>query len=217
MIVVGTKGDTQSSASDTFLSLASVEYTSFEEINDRRRELALELDDLEMDISVKQANQTAVVSQVSQIRTRITTVLANDPVLKDFESLLMSMESNLDTVKEDPEAYVRFMERLVALRMKVAEHKANLIERSGGQDMADFNRNMRNVSIELAEDMARFQALKQQLSRVEKELAQSVRLRSTVNEIKTTEEALAGINKQLEGVQGRIMGLERPSVTCLGL
>jgi hypothetical protein len=83
--------------------------------------------------------------------------------------------------------------------------------------LARFNKEALFSGGDLAGDMAELSVLKRQLTRVEKELAQSVRLRSAVNEIKTTEEALADIDVEIAHFQTLMASLEEPSVTCLGL
>ncbi|NQV33834.1 MAG: hypothetical protein HQ515_14165 [Phycisphaeraceae bacterium] len=218
VIVVGTEETQRASLSDALLDLASAEYTSTADINQHRRELINEIDNLEMDISRQQSSRSAVQREISQIQSRIKEALANDPVLTDFESLVAVMQENLESVKDqNPHEYVSAMERMVSLRMKVAEHKARLIGQAGGEELAKINEEMFFSGGKLAGDTAELLSLKRQLARVEKELAQSVRLRSTVNEIKISEEALADIDMKIVRIQSLFAGLEQPSVVCVGL
>jgi len=218
VIVVGTRETQQALSSNAYLDLASAEYTSTSDINQQRRELMHQIDNLGMDISRQQASDAAVETEVSQIQDRINKALANDPVLKDFESLVTMMQTNLEAIKDkNPDEYVSAMERMVSLRMKVAEHKSRLVKQTGGEDLARFSKEILFSGGKLAGDMAELRALKKQLTRVEKELAQSVRLRSAVNEIKTTEEALVDIDGEIANIQTLIASLEEPSVTSIGL
>jgi chaperonin cofactor prefoldin len=218
VVVVATEETLGVLSSGSFLDLASAEYTSTLDINQQRRKLINEIDKLEMDIARQQSSKSAIEREISQIRAKINEALASDSVLKDFESLVAVMQTNLEAIKnKDPEEYVGAMERMVSLRMKVAEHKARLVRQTGGEDLARFNKEALFSGGDLAGDMAELSVLKRQLTRVEKELAQSVRLRSAVNEIKTTEEALADIDVEIAHFQTLMASLEEPSVTCLGL
>ncbi|MCF7974418.1 MAG: hypothetical protein K9N55_11425 [Phycisphaerae bacterium] len=218
VIVVGTRDGQQAYSSDPFLDLATVEHTSTSEINQQRRDLMDHIENLEMDIARQQSSNAAVELEISQIQGKINKALSSDPVLRDFESLVSVMQTNLEAVKDkNPSEYVAAMERMVSLRMKVAEHKARLVNQTGGDELARISEEILFSGGKLAGDMAELQALKKQLTRVEKELAQSVRLRSAVNEIKTTEEALAEIDEAIANTEYQIVTLEMPSVTCIGL
>jgi chaperonin cofactor prefoldin len=116
VVVVATEETLGVLSSGSFLDLASAEYTSTLDINQQRRKLINEIDKLEMDIARQQSSKSAIEREISQIRAKINEALASDSVLKDFESLVAVMQTNLEAIKnKDPEKYVGAMERMVSL------------------------------------------------------------------------------------------------------
>jgi DNA repair exonuclease SbcCD ATPase subunit len=215
VVVVSTQED---ASLDEQYRLAIAKLEPVERVFSRLQDLRLKKDDVEMSTVQTRARTAAIEHAIVQINAQIDKALKTDPMVAKLEPLLIPLEEQVHALQDrTPEEYMSVLEKLVSIRTRFAEHQMDVIEKSGGAELSRLNKELTQLTIDLAGDQAQLDKLSESLVRVEQELAAVTSLETRVNEIRFAEEALQEAQARVSTIKKQYNALQPPQVTVLGL
>lgn len=147
--------------------------------------MAKSLDDqkqsLNLDVAALNAERDVLSKAVDKINAEAEEKAAVDPVAKELETIVDAKEKKLDMMKSAYRAAAVPSTDLADAETAAAEARVELLERreavihaAGGDALADFQKQLVMVEVNLAQDKARLDAMETQLTSLNKalELAQ---------------------------------------------
>jgi hypothetical protein len=215
VVVVSTQED---ASLDEQYRLAVAKLEPVERVFSRLQDLRLQKDAVEMSTVQTRARTAAIAQAIVQINDQINKALKTDPMVAKLEPLLKPLEEQVHALQDrTPEEYMSILEKLVSIRTRFAEHQMDVIAKSGGAELSRLNKELTQLTIDLAGDQAQLNKLNENLVRVEQELAAVTSLESRVNEIRFAEKALQEAQARVSVVEKEYNALQSPQVTVLGL
>ncbi len=202
---------------DSQQRLAVAQKESPERIMDRRRGVLLDKEKLEIEVASVQARRAAVEEQIRRVTQEVQGTLEQDTLTREYEPLLKALEGRLAKLPEQTEEYLATLEKLMDTRARLQEHRTALAARAGGDQLTNLNNQLLEMALDLPGQNARLDILTRQLAQAEEELAAVTSLQMTVKEIRFAEEALWKIEERIRDLNETLNGLQRPTVTCIGL
>jgi hypothetical protein len=215
VVVVSSKNKTHLTEPSR-LALAKLE--SVDHIFERRQELRLTRDEVDMKTAQGRAHLTAITQAIVQINQRIDKALKADPMIAQLDPLINDLDKKIKDVQDlTPEAYMMVIEKLVSMRTKLAEYQMDVIDRAGGTELSQLNKELTQWTIDMAGDQAQLDKLNEGLLRAEQELEAVMSLETRVKEIQFADMALEEAQTQVFELEKQINALQPPTVTVLGL
>ena len=215
VVVVSTKRKTLIDAPSRLI-LAKLE--SVDQLFARRQELRLKRDEVEMTTAQGVASVTAIEQSIVQINQRSDKALKADPMIAQLEPMINDLDKKIKDDKNlTPEAYMALIEKLVSMRTKLAEYQMDVIDRAGGTELSQLNKELTQWTIDLAGDQAQLDKLNEGLARAEQELEAVMSLETRVKEIRFADMALEEAQARVFELEKQINALQPPKVTVLGL
>ncbi len=198
--------------------LALAKFESVDQLFGRRQELRLKRDEVDLRTAQGRAHLTAIEQAIFQINQRIDKALKADPMIAQLDPLINDLDKKLKNVQDlTPEAYMMVIEKLVSMRTKLAEYQMDVIDRSGGTELSQLNKELTQWTIDMAGEQAQLDKLNEGLARAEQELETVMSLETRVKEIQFADMALEEAQTQVFELEKQINALQPPTVTVLGL
>jgi hypothetical protein len=168
------------------------------------------------------ARRQAIEIQIMRIRKEIANMTANDVVLGELkiivgisERRVRTVEKLLDTGKTSAGELQNAEEKLARARIELAEHSRRISESAGGGQLNDFNKDLADLAIQLAESGVEVRFTYEQLELVEKQLKEAATFNSQMHKINTAQARLDEATNRVNALRGQLAGLARPTVTIL--
>jgi hypothetical protein len=128
---------------------------------------------LELDLRGKQARGEAIANAIAELTKEAEAKNKSDDVLVELQKVVDAREKQLDLMKKNFASGLNTsveVEQVAAqaaeARAKVAERKRDAQASAGGEALAALNRELRMLSIDRAEQEARFKLVSQQLEQI---------------------------------------------------
>lgn len=128
---------------------------------------------LELDLRGKEARAAAIADTIAQLTKEASAKNNGDDVLAELQQVVEAREKQLDLMKKNAAAGVntpvevqQVAAQAAEARAKVAERKRDALAAAGGEALTSLNRELRMLSIDRAEQEARFKLVSQQLDSI---------------------------------------------------
>ncbi len=128
---------------------------------------------LELDLRGKEARASAIAIAISELTKEAAAKTNSDDVLTELQQVVEAREKQLDLMKKNvaaglntPVELQQVAAQTAEARAKVAERKRDALAAAGGETLTALNRELRMLSIDRAEQEARFKLVSDQLARI---------------------------------------------------
>jgi len=187
---------------------------------EKKQNLLREKQNLEMQVAALAARSSAIEQQVANISKQVATKLVEaDPITVGFQKIVKIHEEQIRrlTIKGVPEPETaEARENLVRTRIELAQHREQVAKSAGGDQLAEFNKNLSTLMVDLAEKTAMLSIVSDQLGQTEKELTTAATFDPQVAQIRFAKVALELANQRINELKTRLANLQPPAVTVLG-
>jgi hypothetical protein len=195
--------------------------TPVEMLLDRKNELFRGKQLLDWAIATQEARRSAIEQQVAKINDNIAAKV-EDSAVKEFEPLLRQLDAQrslFERNKNEPEYSDRLtevLEKIASTKLKIAERRDMLIRNLGGEQLAEFNEELVDLMIDLAQRRAEFEVVGRQLEEIEAQLKTASAVDPEISQIRLAQEELEIAERRLTELRIRRANLREPTVTVLG-
>ncbi len=189
-----------------------------------KRNLFREKQSVEMEIARLLARQSAIERQIAEMEKQIAIKLKTDPVTAELQQLvemhasqLAAMEARLTpTHPARATDFADIKEKLTRAKIELAQRHEQLSKSAGGDQLAKYNNELADKTIEFAEKTAAFRVLSEQLGRTEQQFIASTVLDPQLSRIRMATRAFEIADQRVNELNTRVINLQPPVVSILG-
>ncbi|MHC4680623.1 MAG: hypothetical protein ACYTEK_18205 [Planctomycetota bacterium] len=195
-----------------------------EMIVSEKRDLLREKQNIEMDVARLRARQSAIETQIVRTEKQIAAKLEADPVTAELQQIveihgkqLAATEGKLaPTHPARDTEFVDIKEKLTRAKIELAQRQEQLSNAVGGDQIAKYNDELADMTIELAEKTAALQLLDKQLGRTEQQFMTATMLDPHLSRIRSATRAFEIADQRVNELNTRAANLQPPTVSILG-
>jgi hypothetical protein len=188
-----------------------------------KRNLFREIQGVEMEIARLLARQSAIERQIAATEEQIAAKLKSDPVTGELQQLVEMHAAQLALMERQFQAGTLGSTELAAIREKLTRAKIELAQRheqlsksAGGDQLAKYNNELADKTIEFAEKTAALQVLSEQLGQTQQQLMTATVLDPQVSRIRQATRAFEIADQRVNELNTRTVNLQPPVVAILG-
>ena len=188
-----------------------------------KRNLFREKQNIEMEIARLLARQSAIERQIVEIEKQIAAKLETDPVTAELRQLVEMHASQLAQMERQFQAgtlpasgLADIREKLTRAKIELAQRHEQLGKSAGGDQLAKYNNELADMTIEFAEKTAALQVLSEQLGRTEQQFMAATVLDPQVSRIRLAVRAFEIADQRVDELNARSANLRPPVVSMLG-
>ena len=188
-----------------------------------KRNLFREKQNIEMEIARLLARQSAIERQIVATEKQIAEKLKSDPVTAELQQLLEMHTSQLALMEREFQAgrlaitgLADVKEKLTRAKIELAQRHEQLSKSAGGDQLAKYNNELADKTIEFAEKTAALQILSEQLGQAEQQFMTATVLDPQVSRIRMATRAFEIAARRVDELNTRSANLRPPMVSMLG-
>ena len=185
----------------------------------QRSELTRKVQSLELDLAGLEARWQKIVSEIPDIKKKVSERLLQDRAAQEMERLVQMYATKSTTTPEgrlvspdSPEA----QQNMIRARIELANRREELSKQAGGSQLDEFNKELTRIVIDQAEKRAQLKIVRTQLDEVQKQLAQALTFDPEVARLRMARETLDVTGHRVVELQTRMANLQPPTVTMIG-
>jgi hypothetical protein len=197
--------------------------TDIREMAAFRRNLARDVQRLEMNLATGQARRRAIEQQIAEVRNQAAERLAEDVVTKELEKLIEMNDYSLSLLQKQVEAgraseseLAQARESLTKARIDLAMRREEISKSVGGNRLSQLNLELSQMAIDVAERRAELEIMGQQLGQTEAQLAQASMFDPKAGRTRIAQEALDIAEARVIRLKTQLAYLQPPTVTVIG-
>lgn len=190
---------------------------------DRRKEWFREKQDFEMEVARLEASRSAFEQQIARLNKDIAFKVRTDqttvefrPLLEQLERQRKDIELNINKGPDYRDRLTEVLEKITSTKLELADRRQALVEQLGGDQLADFSRQLANLAIALAEKKAELEVVSSQLEQMEEQLEIATAFDPEISQMRLAKEALEAAERRLNESKIHLVSLQPPTVTILG-
>lgn len=187
---------------------------------ENKQNLLRQKQEVDMEIARLKARSTAIEQQVVRISIHISEKIQGDVTISQLESLIEKLEQRRErkaevTIETSDELFAT-TEKIVSIRLQLAEHTRFLTKAAGGDLLTRFNDELAMLMVNLAEQEARLHIINKYLEQAKSRLSAAGRFEPEAIRARQAKEALDNALKQENDLRSRLANLQPPVVSVLG-
>jgi hypothetical protein len=162
----------------------------------------------EIDLAAKQARRDALAEQIAKFSDELKAKVKDDPVAAELQKVVDARQESMRRAEDAYKAGAAPNAELGQAMSAVAEARAKLLERreqaaaaAGGETIAGWNRELMNLSVEMAELKARLKAVSDRLDRYSGAV-------EIINNSEQRQQTLTDLSTQMIDVEKRLLDAE---------
>ena len=182
-----------------------------------------EKQNIEMEIARLLARQSAIERQIVATEMQIAEKLKSDPVTAELQQLVEMHTSQLALMEREFQAgklaitgLTDVKEKLTRAKIELAQRHEQLSKSAGGDQLAKYNNELADKTIEFAEKTAALQILSEQLGQAEQQFMTATILDPQVSRIRSATRAFEITDQRVNELNTRAANLQPPVVSLLG-
>ena len=187
------------------------------------RNLLREKQNIQMEIARLRARQSAIEMQIAEIEKQIAAKLETDPVTAELQQLIEMHASQLALMERQLQAgrlpaieLADMKEKLTRAKIELAQRHEQLGKSAGGDQLAKYNNELADKTIEFAEKTAALQLLSEQLGQTEQQFMAATMLDPRLSRIRMATRTFEIADQRVNELNTRSANLQRPVVSMLG-
>ncbi|MHC4123224.1 MAG: hypothetical protein ACYSSI_06590 [Planctomycetota bacterium] len=186
--------------------------TTVNEISpDTRADLLRQKQKLELEVAGLEARRSAIEKQVIVINKKINSKINSDTISTELQGIV---DRRIRQLKESALDYAK--EKLVKARIELAQRREHVGKTAGSKQLENFNGQLMELTINLAEQKAMLEVIRKQLTQVDEQLTASVSIDPQVAQIRIAKKAFDMADRRMNELKARLDNLQPPIVTVLG-
>lgn len=192
-------------------------------LHSRNRELAREIQNLELDLAGWEARRMAIQEQIARAEVESERKLAGDQVTQELERIVQAAAEKLalteDNYRKNLVAITAIedsREQLARARIEMARRREELGRSVGGGQIDKFGSELSRMAVDTAEKRAQLDILRQQLEAVRGEVARASRFDPQAARIRLAKESLEIAERRVAELKMHLANLQPPTVTMIG-
>jgi len=185
--------------------------------------LTRQIQSLELDLAGLEARRQAIREQIARVRREADARLTEDAVTRELKTLVQTSENNLGLLRKQVDAgrastvdLSQAFENLTRAKIELAKRQEELAASAGGNQLSDFNKELNEITVDMAGRKAQLEILHRQLTEVRQELAQASAFSPEAAKIRMAREMLDIIERRMATIQMQLANLQPPTVTMIG-
>jgi hypothetical protein len=185
---------------------------------ENKQRLLRQKQEVDMEIARLGARSTAIGQQVARISQKISEKIQGDVTISQLENLIEKLELRREArvnIKTTDEFFAA-TEKIVSLRLQLAEHTSFLTKAAGGDLLNQFNDELAMLMVNLAEQEARLQVINKYLEQTKSRLSVARRFEPEAIRASQAREALENALQHENDLRSRLANLKPPLVSVLG-
>ncbi len=192
-----------------------------------RRDLVRDVQRLEMDLTGMQARRQAIQEQIARTETEVERRIAGDEVTQQLEDILAMTVRALTQEEgqyasqhpalERSEAIRQLREQVARAKIELAKRREEIARSAGGARLEMFSGDLSQIAIDSAEKQAQLGVLRRQIEETQQELVRASKLDPQAARIRIAKETLDIAERQVAELKTRLLNLQPPTVTMIGL
>jgi len=189
----------------------------------KRQELLGGQEAVGMDLAVFKARRQAIEQQIAELNKRIDERIGADLLLKDLQQLVEALTKDQNQIRKMVETgrvpasdVTGALERLVKTKLELARQKEATAQSAGGELLTKFSSELSEMSIRSAELEARLVITRDQLGKVDAQLAQARASFPQTIERELAMRSLKQSEERLYDLRQGLANLQPPTVTIIG-
>ena len=195
---------------------------SMEMLVAKKYDLLMSMANGERDVARMDARRQAIENQILKTRKEMANLTANDVVIGELEIIVEISRKRAKTVEKLVEAgktsadkLENAVEKLARARIELAEQSRRISDSAGGGQLNDFNKDLADLAIQLAESGAEVRFIYDRLGLVEHQLKEAATVNPQLHKIKSAQARLEEATSRVNALKRQLAGLVRPTVTIL--
>ena len=203
------------------LSLTSL---SIEILNKKKTSLASELERIERDKISLDAKQKATQQQIVRLSDAVDTKLSKDATLIQFNNTLEYLKNMFEYIKTEGKTVntkkddiFRFTEEINDLQLKILQHSDSIARKAGSEQIIELNKQLSQISIDLAGITAKELFFRKQLNQLEEEISIAVENQEKLPMIRAARQNVNLAENKLMYCQEEVSKMREPVVAATSL
>jgi hypothetical protein len=188
-----------------------------------KTDLTRKIQALYVDLATQEAREKAISKQIAIITEEAAKRADRDEIARELENLVQISTMNMVEIKKavdagraTPTEMWQAQESLTRAKIEFARRREELSKSAGGGQLEAFNKELSQMAVERAAKETQQAVLKQQLARVERDLARASAFDAAAARTRVIREALDIMARRMADLQTRIANLQPPMVTMIG-
>lgn len=195
--------------------------TSVKALLDRKQDLTRDKQELEMDIARQKARRSAIELQITKTETQIKKQLINDPVITALQEMVNIHVEHADRLQSQSSGVKHTTigaakEKIGKAKIELAKRREQIAKSAGGRGLMQFNNQLTELMIDIAEQKAVFGVINNQLSQIEGQLAAVATFDPQLSQIRLAKQAFDIADRRVSELKTRIANLQPPMITVIG-
>ncbi|MBP8303577.1 MAG: hypothetical protein KBE04_05555 [Phycisphaerae bacterium] len=177
----------------------------------------------ETDLASLQARRLAIEQQIAELNQRISERVAGDPLLRDLQKLVeiqSEVEQNakrmVELGKADSQHLGEVLEGVVKAKVEMARQREAVAQAAGGELLTKYHSELSEISVRQAEMEAQLGVVRDQLRKVEAQLAQAATTMPQRIERDLAMKSLRQAEERIQDLRQRLASLQAPTITIIG-
>lgn len=192
----------------------------------RKRELAYEIQGLELQLAGMQARRQAIQEQIARTEVEVERKVAGDEVTQELEEILamtvraLAQEegqfASQHPALQRSEAIRELREQVARAKIELAMRREEIARSAGGARLEMFNNDLSQIAIDSAEKQAQLGVLRGQIEETQQELVRASTFDPKAARIRLAREMMNVLDRRVAEQRLRLASLQPPTVTLLG-